>query len=359
MRPLFAAALSFWSVLLLLLAASPARADDAETEMAAQLGFRLIRLTAHGQTTAFVVAGSPEQLRQRKPVVVLCQGSEVRPLFGSDAKGAFFMGWPMNLKPYQDRYHFVIISKRCLPLRAPVASLTPSMDYVDPITHQVPLAYWDYDTPQQYAATAEQVLRYLRHQPWVDPQHTTVIGISQGYHTAVQLAALDHHVTHAALLSSNPYSRLHQYVSEARTAQYRGTLSPARAQSQVDSLYLQYRALLTGTEAAARPWFGFGWKNWVFVTKYAAIDTMLHLRTALFVGYGTADIGSALNDMLPFEFARRGRPNLTLRAYAGLDHHFALARPDKDGKKQDPEWHDEDVFKDVMTWVAAPTPAAH
>ncbi|AWM32611.1 alpha/beta hydrolase [Hymenobacter nivis] len=344
-------------LLLLLPLARPARAD-ADADLAAKLGFKLLRLTQRGETTSFLVAGTPAQLCQRKPVVVLCQGSEVRPLFAVDDKGPFFIGWPQDLKPYQDRYHFVIINKPGLPLVAPVAALTASMDYMDPVTGHVPLILREHDTPQQYAATAEAVLRYLRRQPWVDPQNTAVVGVSQGYHTAVWLAKIDRHITHAALLSSNPYSRLHQYVSDARAEQYRGTLAPARAQSQIDSLYLEYHALMLGTETAAQPWVGEHWRNWISVTKYAAIDNMLQLRIPLFVGYGTADVGSALNDMLPFEFDRRGKTNLTLHAYPGLDHHFAIPTPDKNGKPSEPEWHDDDVFKDVMAWMEAPVRSA-
>ncbi|MFD1469167.1 hypothetical protein ACFQ48_13110 [Hymenobacter caeli] len=341
-------------VLLLLFFSAHAVRADADADLAAKLGFKLIRLAQRGETTSFLVAGTPAQLRQRKPVVVLCQGSEVRPLIAVDDKGPFFIGWPGDLKSYQDRYHFVIVGKPGLPLVAPVAALTPAMDYADPATGRAPLAWLAHDTPQQYAATAEAVLRYLRRQPWVDPHNTAVVGVSQGYHTAVWLAKRDCHVTHAALLASNPYSRLHQYVAEVRAEQYRGTLAPARAQSQVDSLYLQYRALVAGTEAAARPWNGDFWRNWVSVTKYAAIDAMLRLRIPLFVGYGTADIGSALNDILPFEFDRRGKTNLTLHAYPGLDHHFTLPLPAKDGHPQAPEWHGDEVFKDVMAWLATP-----
>lgn len=340
--------------LLVLFAVPMAQADEAE-DIATKLGFTLIRIPHQGQPLSFLVAGTPEQLRQRKPVIVLCQGSEVRPLFVQYPDGPAFVGWPMDLKPYQDRYHFVIVSKPVLPLVAPLSALSPGLDYMDPMTHEVPDAFVAHDTPQQYAADAEAVLRYLRQQPWVDPANTTAIGISQGYHTAVRLAVLDRHVTHAALLSSNPYSRLHQYVSDARAAQYRGELTPARAQSQIDSLYLEYRDLMRGTEAAARPWVRQHWRNWIAVTKYATVDTMLQLHIPLFVGYGTADIGSASNDMLPFEFARRGKTNLTLHAYPGLDHHLAIKRLGPDGKSQVPEWHDDDVLKDVMAWLTAPT----
>lgn len=340
--------------LLTLFAAPVARADDA-ADLATKLGFKLIRIPHQGQQLSFLVAGTPEQLRQRKPVIVLCQGSEVRPLFVQYPQGPHFVGWSMDLKPYQDRYHFVIVSKPSLPLVAPLSALSPSLDYMDPVTHEVPDAFVAHDTPQQYAADAEAVLRYLRRQPWVDPANTTAIGFSQGYHTAVRLAALDRHVTHAALLSSNPYSRLHQYVSDARAAQYRGELTPVRAQGQIDSLYLEYRDMMRGTEAAARPWVRQHWRNWIAVTKYATVDTMLQLRIPLFVGYGTADIGSASNDVLPFEFARRGKTNLTLHAYPGLDHHLAITRLGPNGKPQEPEWHDDDVLKDVMAWLAAPT----
>ena len=86
---------------------------------------------------------------------------------------------------------------------------------------------------------------------------------------------------------------------------------------------------------------------------------MLQLRIPLFVGYGTADIGSASNDVLPFEFARRGKTNLTLHAYPGLDHHLAITRLGPDGKPQEPEWHDDDVLQDIMAWLAAPLAKNH
>jgi hypothetical protein len=60
----------------------------------------------------------------------------------------------MDLKPYQDRYHFVIVSKPALPLVAPLSALSPGLDYMDPGTREVPDAFVAHDTPQQYAADA-------------------------------------------------------------------------------------------------------------------------------------------------------------------------------------------------------------
>lgn len=58
--------------------------------------------------------------------------------------------------------------------------------------------------------------------------------------------------------------------------------------------------------------------------QYAATAETMLRRTPLFVGYGTADVGLALNVILLFEFNRRGKTNLMLHAYLRLDHHRAF-----------------------------------
>lgn len=78
----------------------------------------------------------------------------MRPLFVQYPQGPRFVGWSMDLKPYQDRYHFVIVSKPALPLVAPLSALSPGLDYMDPGTREVPDAFVAHDTPQQYAADA-------------------------------------------------------------------------------------------------------------------------------------------------------------------------------------------------------------
>lgn len=341
----------FFLLLLLVTLPLAARADH-EAAVARQLGFRLVRLAHRGETVSFLVAGDSSALQQRKPVLLFCQGSETSPLITVDEKGPFFIGWSFDFKAYQSRYHVVVIGKPGVPVVAPVAALDPaSYSYLDPATRAMPAFLQACDTREYYADTAEAVLRYLRRQSWTDPRQTVVMGGSQGYHVAARLARLDRHVTHAVLFSSNPYSRLHQYVSDARAEQYRGHLTPEQAQGRIDTLYTQYRALMAGTQAAAEPAFGAHWRNWVSFTKHAAVDELLQLRIPVLVAYGTADVGSALNDLLPFEFMRCGKTNLTLRPYPGLTHQFLQPLPDKNGQPQRPEYKGNDVLRDVMQWL--------
>lgn len=69
----------------------------------------------------------------------------------------------------------------------------------------------------------------------------------------------------------------------------------------------------------------------------------------IFVGYGTRDITARYCDLLPLDFIRHQKTNLTHKPYLGYDHGFF--KVGSDGK---PDWNNRILFKvikDAMDWV--------
>jgi len=81
------------------------------------------------------------------------------------------------------------------------------------------------------------------------------------------------------------------------------------------------------------------------------LEHLLSLRIPIYICYGTADLSSSLNDLLPIEFASRGKTNLTLKPYLDYDHtFFQLVRDDK-GKVIDKVYKGDEVAGEYMNWL--------
>jgi hypothetical protein len=61
-------------------------------------------------TTTFVVWGSKEELKKKKPLFFFRQGSRPEPLIET-YDGKFYLSFPFPLKPLTDKFHLVMVQK--------------------------------------------------------------------------------------------------------------------------------------------------------------------------------------------------------------------------------------------------------
>ena len=71
----------------------------------------------------------------------------------------------------------------------------------------------------------------------------------------------------------------------------------------------------------------------------------------LFAGYGTSDITSDYCDLLPLDFTRNNKTNLTLAPYLDCDHNFVRVKYDKQGHEISREELWDKVADDFFNWI--------
>jgi pimeloyl-ACP methyl ester carboxylesterase len=209
-----------------------------------------------------------------------------------------------------------------------------------------------------YVSAAKQTIDYLKAKA---PNKTKlyVVGHSQGYQVIAKLAAyFPNNIDKAVCMSSNPFGQLHtQSIYKIRQEELLGHIEPKKAQLKVDSIYNHLSNVLEWFEWSQQHKSDTIDQNYSFFRNdYSfncelAIDNLVKIKCPLLIVYGTADIASTYNDLLPFFFARSNRNNLTMQCYPGYDHNYFYHDHTKDGNLSKDEFNWPLVFGNIDKWL--------
>ncbi len=285
---------------------------------------------AHFQLSAkegpidFVVADT--NLTTVKPVLLFCQGSQPVPLFlNFDEYGTFPVPLSnFDLKTMRDKYHVVVISMPGTPLVVGRDHLNHSYNYVTDTTDEYSYApaFVEGDYLENYVDRANRVIRFLRKQKqWVDDSGIVLAGHSQGSRVAVAIAAENKHIGVLGLFGYNPMRRIDQLVWNHRKNAELGRISWEEADSLQQQEYAFYREIRNkdslASSASLRSWQSFSTNSF---------ETLAGLKIPVYVAYGSEDIVTDCNDLIPLYFIEQGKTDYRVVRYPYLEHNFFPVR---------------------------------
>src|SRR5690606_96523 len=163
----------------------------------------------------------------------------------------------------------------------------------------------------------KKVWNFLKKQSWVDKNQFIVAGHSQGAREAVAIAHSNKSVTQIGLFGYDPKGRFEQEIRRIRKFAETGSISWEEADSLSESWLKFYETSLKENEKKVSP----GLISWISY-NIPSLPLLLELKIPVYIAYGSADIVSDNCDLLPFYFSEKGKSNLTLIRYAGLEHNF-------------------------------------
>lgn len=289
-------------------------------------------------------------LEEKKPVFLWCQGSLPVPLFCEiENFGYYFFGGGVSNFNYQEianQYHLVIISMPKTPILARKENLNSGFQYIpnpeEP--NQFLTEYIEADYLDNYVNRALVVLEFLRQQNWVDNEKLVVTGHSQGTKIATKIAIRNDDVTHLGLFAANPFGRIDQYVREARLNAQLGKISWEKADSLMNDNYEFYKQVNNQDSITSNPSLN-AWKT--FTQTY--YDDWLTLDIPIYLAYGTEDRTSDLCDIVPLFFIEKGKDNLTIKRYLGLEHNFFELN--ENGRANHEKGHWKEVMEEFIKWI--------
>ena len=296
----------------------------------------------------FVVVDT--SLKEKKPIFLWCQGSLPVPLFCEiENYGNYFFGGGVsnfNYKEITKQYHLVIISMPKTPILAKKENLNNGFQYIPNPDEPRKFAkgYEEADYLDNYVNRALKVLDFLQLQNWVQREKIVIAGHSQGSKVATKIALKKSDVTHLGLFAANPFGRIDQYVREARLDAQLGKISWAKADSLMNDNYEFYKQVNNEDSIQSNPSLK-AWKT--FSETY--YDDWLSLDIPIYLAYGTEDRTSDLCDIVPFLFIEKGKVNLTIKRYLGLEHNFFELN--ENGRVNHEKGHWEEVMNGFVKWI--------
>lgn len=282
-------------------------------------GYTHFETTLKKDTIDFIVADT--SFTKVKPVLLFCQGSQPVPLFiefGEQQVAPVTLN-NFDVNKMKEDYHVVVISMPKTPVIVTPKNLNHSYNYVTDTTSEYSYSseYIEADFLENYIDRANQVIKFLRKQKWVDKSQLVIAGHSQGSRVAVGIAHSNKYVTQLGLFGYNPMRRIDQLIWSYRKQAQHGEITWEQADSLQQAQYDFYNEILNDDSLAVNPEL----KSWrTFST--CSISQLSRLQIPVYIAFGSLDNVAEYCDLLPLYFAEQNKSNYVLKRYPNLEHNF-------------------------------------
>jgi pimeloyl-ACP methyl ester carboxylesterase len=275
---------------------------------------------------------------QKKPLFLFLEGSGPRPIFRrarNSTSNALFIGPPL----IGDKYHYVVLSKPGIPF------------FVEGEGGPPPQKYHDLMSLEYRAKAASLVIDHLSQSGWIDKTKIVVVGHSEGARVAARVGAINKNVTHLGLFAGGGMTQMFNFVVNARKLARQGAISAEEAEKEIASLLEQFKGIFADPKSTTRFWAGHTYLRWSSFFA-PALDDLLPLDIPIYVSATADDINGSIesSDLIPLEFIRRGKKNLTYKVYPRTDHSYMERRQNVIGNVNMISRREE-AIKDFMSWI--------
>lgn len=274
-------------------------------------------------------------------ILLYIQGSKASSLYQVERKnGELWIGTtvPIKLKTISENYLFVLISKKGIPF-------CTKMDE----EIKIPKSYYINQTLDYRVFQANEVLKDISKKHKNHFKKTIALGHSEGSDVIAKLGTVNSDITHFGYLSGGGYTQFLDFITYVTKKVDIGEMSEEEAQIEINSILSDVKDIMANPNAIDKSWKGKNnsYNRWSHFSE-PPVENLLKIDKPVFVAIGTKDKAVAVESayLIPIEFIRHKKNNLTFKAYPYLDHGFG-----KILENGEYERHWDDVFKDFLEWV--------
>ncbi|ATA76064.1 carboxymethylenebutenolidase [Capnocytophaga sp. H2931] len=299
---------------------------------------------------------SKGEIEKKRNIIIFFHGSGANPLFMQTVKqdtikinenGAInnkiqrftylYSSVPFDLDKIPDEYIFVTISKKGVPFFADKESYKPNNIFYE--NESLDYRVWQ----------GENVINELT-KKWIkNPDKIVIIGHSEGSDVVAKLGHKNKKVTHIGYWAGGANTQYYDFALFIQREVQKGKLTQNQANDSLNNLFTTIRNIEKNPNNTKKQWLENSYRRWAQFAE-PPIHNLLEINKPLFVAVAGKDesvpIESSL--LIPIEFIRHSKDNLTFKIYPDYNHSFA--RPPQN---ENEEWSREfmTVFDDFMKWV--------
>lgn len=244
---------------------------------------------------------------------------------------------PFDLDRISDDYVFVLISKKGVPFSADKDSYKPSQ------------IFYNNESLNYRVCQGDEVIKDLIKKFIKNPKKVVIIGHSEGSDVVAKLGYKNKKITHIGYWAGGANTQYYDFALFIQKDVQSGKITQTEANKSLDSLFTDIKNIENDPYNSERQWLGHPYRRWTQFTE-PSIDNLLKINKPLFVAVAGKDesvpIESSL--LIPIEFIRHKKENLTFKIYPEYNHSFA--KPPK-SEKDEWSWEFMNVFEDFMKWV--------
>ncbi|PWB24244.1 hypothetical protein [Flavobacterium sp. HTF] len=275
-----------------------------------------------------------------KPTILFIQGSKPLPLIFYDDKEVNTI-IPFDIKPYLKKYNFVVIARKGIPL---IGSYEKDSNGYRKADGKIPEDYIKNDNLNYRVNQVKSVIAFLHKNNTVKKDSIFVVGHSEGYRVAAKAAENNNKISKLVCMSADPFNRITESILRERIECFKND-DDATSQNKIDKLISEY----TNIEKDSKEFKNdIDFNNWASYNRHLSYESFKKFKNPMLIIYGTNDIGSTHNDLLPFLLPYK---KITIKAYPDYGHNYEKREFDSNGKELESSYHWDDVFKDVTNWL--------
>jgi esterase/lipase len=244
---------------------------------------------------------------------------------------------PFDLDRIPSDYIFVIISKKGIPFKDINKQFAPNENFYT--NEGLDYRVWQGD----------EVIKDITKTIIKKPSKIVIIGHSEGSTVVAKLGHINKKVTHIGYWAGGANTQYYDFALMIQKKVQQGEINQDDAINQLDSLFLAVKNIQKEPNNINKEWWGNSYRRW---SQFAlpSIDNLLKVKKPIFVAVGTLDenVPFEASLLIPIEFARYNKTNLTFKMYEGYNHSF-YKKPEKEGDY----WNNEfmSVFDEFIKWV--------
>lgn len=298
--------------------------------------FRII----HENDTIHYHTFSKTNIDSVENVLLFIQGSGAFPLFQvkrEDERLWISSSVPFNTRDFPENYLFVVISKKGIPFCFPL-----DKDY------SAPPEYYENETLDYRTKQADLVIQdlILRRKERTYKK-IIALGHSEGSDVIAKLGTTNKDISHFGFWSGSGNSQWYDFPLFIRQQINRGEISEEEGMKQMDALFDQYRDIVNNKDNIEKSWLENSYKRWYYFSE-PPVNNLLKIDKPIFVAMGTADKSVPIESiyLIPVEFIRHGKENLTFKTYPHLSHNLDVIQ--ENGTREN---HWNRIFLEFIQWT--------
>jgi len=176
-----------------------------------------------------------------------------------------------------------------------------------------------------------------------------VIGHSEGADVVAKLGTVNKKITHIGFWSGGGITQYYDFALFIRKEVSEGKIDEQIAQQKLNSLLTKIKEIETEPNSISKKWLGNTYKRWNHFSE-PSINNLLKINIPIFVAFGAKDTSVPLESalLIPIEFIRHKKDNLTFKIYPDYDHSFNKV-PTNENEDWKSNWMD--VFDEFIEWT--------
>lgn len=273
-------------------------------------------------------------------IILFINGSGAEPLFTIKQEGNNM--WinssiPFDLNKIPSNYIFVLVSKKCLPFSV------INKDF------KTPNCFFENEGLDYRVWQNDIVIKNILQKHIKNPKKIIVIGHSEGSDVVAKLGTINKKITHIGYWSGGGNTQFYDFALFIRKEVSEGKIDEKTASVKLDSLFNQIKDIELHPNSISKTWEDNSYRRWSEFSE-PSIDNLVKINIPIFVALGAKDKSVPVESglLIPVEFYKRKKQNLTFRLYPNYEHSF-YEIPKNENKEWIPHWMD--VFDEFMKWT--------